>query len=72
MLLLSALDNGWRIAEIVLKPSWDQNGFIYLLTLRHTDHRHTQQLVLPKNVQVETLLAEHAIALVSQPAMAAA
>jgi hypothetical protein len=68
LLLLSALDNGWRIAAIELKPSWDQHGFIYLLTLRHPSHAHSQHLVLPKNAQVEALLVDQALALVSQAA----
>jgi len=66
LLLLSALDNGWQIADIQIRPSWDQHGLVYLLSLRHPAHMHSQQLVLPKNSLVEDLLAERAVELVNQ------
>jgi hypothetical protein len=34
MLLLSAIDKGWQIEDIELNPSWDQYGFVYLVSLR--------------------------------------
>lgn len=58
LLLLSALDRGWRVSRARLKPSWDQHGFVYLLTLRHPARAHSQDLVLPGNRQVESLLLE--------------
>ena len=49
MLLMSALDNGWKIARVELAPSWDQHGFVYLVTLKASSHSVTQQIILPKN-----------------------
>ncbi len=56
MLLLSALDKGWQIEKIEMSPSWDQNGFVYLVTLRRHSFNISQQIVLPKNPVVEQLL----------------
>jgi hypothetical protein len=58
MLLLSALDQGWKVIKIELVPSWDQYGFIYLVTLKRHSHSHAQQLILPQNSLVENLLQE--------------
>jgi hypothetical protein len=58
MLLLSALDQGWKVIKIELSPSWDQYGFIYLVSLKHQSHLHSRQLILPNNALVETLLQE--------------
>jgi hypothetical protein len=55
-LLLSALDQGWRIVKVELAPSWDQYGFIYLVTLKHHSRKHSQQLILPKNYTVKNLI----------------
>ncbi len=59
LLLLSALDNGWRIEQAALVPSWDQNGFLYLVTLRHHVTPVRQELILPKNQVVDDLLDEY-------------
>ena len=56
MLLLSALDQGWKVVKVELAPSLDQYGFIYLVTLKRQFHSHTQQLILPNNSLVENLL----------------
>jgi hypothetical protein len=56
MLLLSALDNGWQIDGIELEPSWDQNGFIYLVTLRRQSHKYSQRIILTRTPFVEYLL----------------
>ena len=58
MLLLSALDQGWKVSKIELAPSWDQLGFIYLVTLRRRSNTPARQLILPDNALVETLLQE--------------
>lgn len=58
LLLLSALKDGWRIHRVILVPSWDQHGFIYLVTLGHGQPDYTQQLILPKNALIEELLSE--------------
>ena len=65
LLLLSALDNGWKVTRIEVQPSWDQYGFIYLLTLKHPARSHHQKLVLPKNPQVENLLLEYKVTLLA-------
>ncbi|MBI4732888.1 MAG: hypothetical protein HY781_12335 [Chloroflexi bacterium] len=61
LLLLSALDNGWLIEEVELLPSWDQHGFIYLVTLYLNTSTHSQQIILPKNPLVDKLLAEYLV-----------
>ena len=58
LLLLSALDNGWRVRHVELAPSWDQLGLIYIVTLRRDRPDYAQQLILPKNALSEELLAE--------------
>jgi hypothetical protein len=60
LLLLSAIDNGWRIDDVELAPSWDQTGFIFLVTVSLPLHK-TQQLILPKNNAIENLLFEQPI-----------
>ena len=59
MLLLSALDQGWKVKKVELVPSWDQYGFIYLVTLKRQSHQPAQQLILPHNAVVENLLQEY-------------
>ena len=59
MLLLSALDQGWKVIKVELAPSWDQYGFIYLVTLKHPSNQHTQQLILPHTSLVASLLQEY-------------
>ncbi len=59
MLLLSALDQGWKIVKVELTPSWDQYGFIYLVTLKRQSHPHARQLILPHNKLVENLLQDY-------------
>jgi hypothetical protein len=61
MLLLSALDQGWKVSKVELAPSWDQYGSIYLITLKHQSHQHFQQLILPKNSTVESLLHNYGL-----------
>jgi hypothetical protein len=59
MLLLSAMDQGWQVIKVELTPSWDQYGFIYLVTLKRQSHPHAQQLILPQNALVESLLQQY-------------
>jgi hypothetical protein len=59
MLLLSALDQGWKVIKVEMEPSWDQNGFIYLVSLKRQSHPHTQQLILPYNSLVAYLLQKY-------------
>ena len=58
VLLLSALDQGWKVIKVELAPSWDQYGFIYLVTLKRQSHLYARQLILPHNSLVENLLQE--------------
>jgi hypothetical protein len=71
MRLLAALDQGWKVTNIELTPSWDQYGFIYVVSLKDQSRKHSRQLILPKNSSVENLLHYHVISidrgLVSQP-----
>ena len=60
MLLLSALDQGWQVSKVEQAPSWDQHGFIYLVTLMYQSHQHFHQLILPQNALVANLLQENA------------
>ncbi len=61
MLLLSALDQGWKVIKVELAPSWDQYGFIYLITLKRQSLQHAQQLILPKNSTVENLIYSYSL-----------
>ena len=55
-LLHNARLAGWRLSHVELVPSWDQYGFVYLVTIRGVLPGQWQRLVLPKNNQVEQLL----------------
>ena len=59
VLLLSALDQGWKVIKVELAPSWDQYGFIYLVTHKRQSHLYARQLILPHNSLVENLLQEY-------------
>jgi hypothetical protein len=65
MLLLSALDQGWKVMKVELTPSWDQYGFIYVVTLKRPFNPHTQQLILPQNSLIADLLHKDGIAVTS-------
>ena len=67
LLVLSALDKGWQIEDIEMAPSWDQNGFVYLVTLHHHSHKFVQKTILPKNPVVEHLLVDGSGSLFNQP-----
>lgn len=58
-LLLMAIDNGWDIVDAESVPSWDQLGFIYLVTLKGRSGGESQKLTMPKSALVEKILAEH-------------
>jgi hypothetical protein len=61
MRLLSAMDQGWKVIKVELAPSWDQYGFIYLVTLKHQSRKHSQQMVLPKNCTFANLIHSFAL-----------
>ena len=65
MLLLSALDQGWKIIKAELVPSWDQYGFICLVTLKRQSNQTTQQLILPQNTLVSSLIQEYGASVAS-------
>ena len=67
LLLLSAIYKGWQISEIGLEPSWDQHGFVYLVTLRLPFQNSCQQIILPKNPMVEDLLTHTAGGFLNRP-----
>ena len=67
--LLSALDNGWHIGKVELAPSWDQHGFVYLVTLHLHTSALSQQLIIPKNPLVENLLDSYQFDICSLQAM---
>jgi hypothetical protein len=54
-----AFENGWQISHVELCPSWDQHGFLYVVTLYHCAQTHTPQIILPKNHLVDRLLDKY-------------
>jgi len=60
--LLSALDQGWEIVESSLRPSWDQTGFVYLVTIRQPFSMHIEELILPRNESLFEVLERSGIA----------
>jgi len=54
--LLSLMDNGWQISGAELVPSWDQHGFVYLVSVYLDSHDISQKLILPKNRLLDELL----------------
>jgi len=61
LLLLAALDIGWRIESVELQPSWDQHGLIYLVMLHSGNAGQRQQIIVPKNSLVDRLLLEYSL-----------
>lgn len=57
--LLAALENGWYILRTELRPSWDQNGFVYQILLQQKEHDKTEELILPKNHSVDEILEQY-------------
>jgi len=68
LLLLSAMDNGWHIGKVELVPSWDQHGLVYLVTLHLYTSDHSQQLILPKNPFVDSILDDFFVDICLRPA----
>jgi hypothetical protein len=67
MLILSAIYKGWQNRNIELAPSWDQNGFIYPVTLHLPSNNYSEQIILPKNPMIEDLLFHAAGNLKNKP-----
>jgi hypothetical protein len=60
--LLFALKKGWEIAKVELAPSWDQYGFIYIVSLMDRSQKQSLILILPRNGAVENLIRSSMIA----------
>jgi hypothetical protein len=71
MLLLSALDQGWKVVKVELSPSWDQYGFIYLVTLKRAHRQPAKQLILTQNSLVMNLLQEYGYTVAPSPSCTA-
>lgn len=56
---LMAIDNGWEVVKVETVPSWDQLGFIYLVTLEGHSCEQIQKLALPRSTPIEKLLEAH-------------
>ena len=56
--LLSALDIGWQIVEYKMHPTWDQTGFVYLVTIQEPFSKKNEMIILPMSVFVDEIL-EH-------------
>ena len=59
LLLVMATENGWDILKAELKPSYEQYGFVYLVTLKCQSNGQCQELVIPKSGLVEQILDQH-------------
>jgi hypothetical protein len=66
LLVLSAMDNGWHIGKVELVPSWDQHGLVYLVTLHLYTSEHSQQLIVPKNPFMDSLLDNYNVDICSR------
>jgi len=56
--LLSALDTGWQIVNYKLQPTWDQNGFVYEVTIQEPFSKRDEMIILPMSDFVDEIL-EH-------------
>jgi hypothetical protein len=54
------LANGWKVTRTELVLSEDQSGLVYRITLRSSNFKQDQELILPKIALVEKILAEQA------------
>ena len=59
-ILLAAFEKGWKIVTTKLAPSGDQTDLVFLVTMKSESYQLEQTLILPRNVLVEKILAEHA------------
>ncbi|MGD0877763.1 MAG: hypothetical protein ABSA01_06410 [Anaerolineales bacterium] len=57
--LLLAIENGWKIARIMLFPSEDQHSLVYVFTLNSESSQPDQKVILPSNALVKKILAEN-------------
>jgi hypothetical protein len=54
--LLTALDQGWRIVDVVLVPVRDRSELLYTITMQHPGEQRQRELVLPSTPLTENLL----------------
>jgi len=52
---------GWEIAKSNLEPTWDQTGFVYVITIRQPFTRHTEVIILPRDESVFDILERSGI-----------
>jgi hypothetical protein len=60
LMLIMAVDNGWDITSIEMKPSHDQHGFVYLVTVKCRSNSQFQRLVIPQSKLVEKIFEQYA------------
>ena len=58
MLLLSALDKGWRIVDVELTLAKDKSGLLYIITLRHPASSVHREMILPCTALTENVLTD--------------
>jgi hypothetical protein len=64
LLLLMAIDNGWDIVKAQPVVRWENQGPVYLVTVKCHSGGEEQKLVIPKNALVDKILEQHAPAMV--------
>jgi hypothetical protein len=57
--LLAALENGWYIQQTDLVPSWDQNGFVFKITIRQNLSGNLEELIIPRSSALEDLIEKN-------------
>jgi hypothetical protein len=58
LLLLSATDQGWRIVDVEMALAKDRSGLIYIITMQHPAASVHRELILPRTLLTEKLLAD--------------
>jgi len=61
--LLAALENGWYVQFADLVPSWDQNGFVFKITIKNGLTGNTEELIIPRSDAVEELIERNSYAM---------
>jgi hypothetical protein len=57
--LLAALENGWFIQQADLVPSWDQNGYVFKITIRQTLSGNNEELIISRSSALEELIEKN-------------
>jgi hypothetical protein len=58
MLLLSALDKGWRIVDVELTLAKDRSGLLYIITMQHPASSVHREMILPCTALTENVLTD--------------